>query len=194
MAIYRLCSVPDCNKPAKARGWCGAHWWRWRHHGDPLSGGTSNGQPLKYLRETVLEYTGDSCIKWPFSTDRTGYGFICFEGRNRRAHNLVCEMIHGAPIGDKIEACHSCGNGHLGCVAPRHLYWGSRLDNAADMVKHGRSRRGEKCNMAKLTEKDVREIRSLQGQLLQREIAEKFGISHSQVSRIHSGTDWGGLR
>ena len=30
------CAIGGCSKPAKARGWCGAHWWRWRQHGDPL--------------------------------------------------------------------------------------------------------------------------------------------------------------
>ena len=32
----KLCSIEGCDKPAKARGWCAAHWWRWRNHGDPL--------------------------------------------------------------------------------------------------------------------------------------------------------------
>ncbi|MFD9905613.1 HNH endonuclease signature motif containing protein [Streptomyces sp. NPDC059063] len=29
------CSIEGCDRVAKARGWCGTHWWRWRHHGDP---------------------------------------------------------------------------------------------------------------------------------------------------------------
>lgn len=30
------CSVERCEKPATGgRGWCGMHWWRWRHYGDP---------------------------------------------------------------------------------------------------------------------------------------------------------------
>lgn len=29
------CSIPDCAKPARARGWCGMHYERWRQHGDP---------------------------------------------------------------------------------------------------------------------------------------------------------------
>lgn len=35
-----LCSIPGCGKPSRARGWCSAHWWRWRHHGDPLANAT----------------------------------------------------------------------------------------------------------------------------------------------------------
>lgn len=31
----KLCSIEGCGKPAKGRGWCGAHWWRWKNYGDP---------------------------------------------------------------------------------------------------------------------------------------------------------------
>jgi hypothetical protein len=36
----RVCSVKDCGLPVLARGWCTAHYQRWRRHGDPLAGGT----------------------------------------------------------------------------------------------------------------------------------------------------------
>lgn len=35
----RTCSVEGCGKPARRRGWCGAHHQRWLRHGDPLRGG-----------------------------------------------------------------------------------------------------------------------------------------------------------
>lgn len=31
------CSIPECNRPAKARGWCNMHWERWRKHGIPTA-------------------------------------------------------------------------------------------------------------------------------------------------------------
>lgn len=31
--MERQCSVPDCNKNVKSRGWCSAHYERWRKHG-----------------------------------------------------------------------------------------------------------------------------------------------------------------
>lgn len=31
----RLCSIEGCEKPAKGRGWCSAHWWRWKNYGHP---------------------------------------------------------------------------------------------------------------------------------------------------------------
>lgn len=29
----RLCSIDDCGKPFLARGWCSAHWTRWKRYG-----------------------------------------------------------------------------------------------------------------------------------------------------------------
>ena len=44
------CSVEGCGKKVIARGWCSAHWCRWRRHGDPDEG----RQPL-----------GDKCsVDW----------------------------------------------------------------------------------------------------------------------------------
>lgn len=34
-----LCTVENCGTPAAARGWCNAHYARWRRHGDPKAGG-----------------------------------------------------------------------------------------------------------------------------------------------------------
>jgi 5-methylcytosine-specific restriction endonuclease McrA len=31
----RLCSINGCERPLSARGWCSAHYWRWRTSGDP---------------------------------------------------------------------------------------------------------------------------------------------------------------
>jgi hypothetical protein len=32
------CTVEECTKPARGRGWCEAHYARYRRHGDPLGG------------------------------------------------------------------------------------------------------------------------------------------------------------
>lgn len=39
--MQRSCSVDGCERSVTARGWCDAHYRRWRRHGDPLGGRTS---------------------------------------------------------------------------------------------------------------------------------------------------------
>jgi len=34
----KLCSVGGCNNPVNTRGYCSAHYGRWKRHGDPLAG------------------------------------------------------------------------------------------------------------------------------------------------------------
>lgn len=36
MQVKSTCSIPGCDKPAKTRGWCYAHYANWRRHGDPI--------------------------------------------------------------------------------------------------------------------------------------------------------------
>jgi hypothetical protein len=38
MATKRLCSIPDCDKPSRNRGFCQSHYHRLRRYGDPLGG------------------------------------------------------------------------------------------------------------------------------------------------------------
>lgn len=45
----RECSIEGCEKPVDAKGWCSAHWARWKRHGDPLG-----GQPPRMSVETTL--------------------------------------------------------------------------------------------------------------------------------------------
>ena len=34
--VGRICSVPGCERPHEARGWCTLHYQRWKKHGDPF--------------------------------------------------------------------------------------------------------------------------------------------------------------
>lgn len=61
MKATRSCSIDGCEKPVLARGWCSAHWTRWKRHGDPLGGGTPR-QPLGDRCQA-----DDECPNPPFS-------------------------------------------------------------------------------------------------------------------------------
>ncbi len=80
----KACSIDGCEKPSKARGWCGAHWWRWRNHGDPLGsayvptecsidGCALLTKALGYCNRHYLRYRkfGDPTAGLPGPLDRT---------------------------------------------------------------------------------------------------------------------------
>lgn len=193
MATDRLCSIPGCGKPQVARGYCGGHYMRWRRHGDPLSGGTAHGEPERFYREVVLPYGGQSCLFWPYGKAGKGYAKMRVDGKEDYVHRRLCEETHGqAPTPDH-EVAHSCGRGFDACVTKRHLSWKTPAENQADKLDHGTHRSGEQINFAKLKEPEVRKIFALRGKMLQREIADIFGVSQTLVSQIHRRVIWARL-
>ncbi|MGY2995487.1 hypothetical protein ACVWWD_004294 [Mesorhizobium sp. URHB0026] len=190
------CSIEGCGRPisVKLRGWCEAHYSRWRRYGDPLAGVTPNGEPQRFYNEVVLTFTGSDCLTWPYGRDSHGYGRMKRNGRPTLVSRIVCEEVHGAPPSPSHEAAHSCGNGHLGCVASGHLSWKTTKENAADRIVHGTHRSGERHGRAKLTESDVHKIRALKNvAVTQLETAKRFGVSRATVWSIQNGQNWGWL-
>jgi hypothetical protein len=190
MATFRLCAISNCGKKAHARGWCHAHYQRWRWSGNPLGSGVIRadiGEPLRHLMAHVT-HTGKSCLIWPFSRNKHGYGKLRFKGTLTSAHRLMCVIAHGEAPTPKHEVAHSCGNGRLGCFNPEHLRWATRSDNHADKVLHGTAQRGEKAAAAKLTARHIVDIRA--DMRPQSVIAPDYGISRSNISLIKSRKTW----
>lgn len=187
----RICSIPECSRRHYGRGWCKAHYERWRQHGNPLAGRTPPGEPDRFLREIVLKFTGEDCLNWPYGGIHN-YGIIKRDGRSQPVHRIVCETVHGKPPSRKHQAAHNCGNSK--CCNPNHLRWATPAENQADRVIHGTHVRGDRHPLAKLTERDVRTIHSLRGKKTQRELAKRFGVSLKQISDIQRGKSWSWLR
>ena len=150
------------------------------------------GEAVDYLDNVVMHHNNDECLFWSFSRSR-GAAMIYIDGHNARVARIVCERTHGPAPTPGHEAAHSCGNDHLGCVSPKHLRWATPSENNQDKLSHGTHNRGERHNLAKLTEADVREIRRLRGTASRAEIAERFGVSVATVKGIYSGHTWGWL-
>lgn len=191
MANSRLCSIPDCGKPHRARGMCNAHYKRLSRHGDPTSGDTIRGNPRSFVEDVALTYQGRDCLIWPYAKDRKRYGRIWDGKRMVLTHRYICAMAHGSPPTDTHHAAHSCGN--PSCVNPNHLSWKTKKENEADKLVHGTHNRGERHGMSRLDEEEVRKILSLKGTMTQQSIAEKFGIRQQVVSQIHNGKTWAWL-
>lgn len=192
-AGHRLCSIPECGKKHDSKGFCKMHYARVLRHGDPMAGRTPEGEPEQFYQDTVLQYNGADCLIWPYNRNSKGYGQISRDSKPEQVHRRVCEEIHGPPPTHEHEAAHNCGKGHLGCVTKGHLSWKTPKENQADRLAHGTHGRGERNTAAKLTESEAKEIMALKGQLPQRKIAVKYGISQSTVSKIQLGKRWNWL-
>lgn len=134
--------------------------------------------------------TPGGCWDWTAARRENGYGVFGVsraEG-NRLAHRYSWELAHGAiPAG--MQVCHHCDN--RACVRPDHLFLGTAADNQRDMVRKGRSLRGERHNLAQLVEAQVLDIRRLWGEgLTQAEIAVRFNTTKANVSQIVRGKKW----
>lgn len=106
----------------------------------------------------------DECWTWKAAKDPAGYGrFGFFGSRTCLAHRFSWMLTYG-PIPKGFYVCHHCDNPP--CVNPGHLFCGTASDNVADAIAKGRmvpprALPGESNPRAKLTESQVREIRSL---------------------------------
>lgn len=189
------CAVEGCTKPPARRGLCHAHYQRLRTNGDvgsPVVGEV--GKTMRFINEVAVPYTKDDCLLWPFAKGGSGSGHLRIKGVDLVAHRLVCERVHGPPPTSRHEAAHSCGKGHLGCVAPRHLRWATPKENAADKLQHGTLIRGSEHKSSKLTETAVADIRRCrENGVPLNDLARQYGVSISLISMIHSRKVWAWL-
>jgi hypothetical protein len=105
----------------------------------------------------------------------------------------MCILAHGEPPEDDSQAAHECGKGHLGCVNPRHLTWKSPAENTADQLRHGTRPRGEKKSNSKLTEAQVKFIRSVVPKFSFAELAEVFEVHVRTIADVAEGRTWAWL-
>lgn len=185
------CSVDGCDKPRRTRGWCSAHYERWRSHGDPMGGGTAPGAPWRFIVDVALRHTGDECLVWPFYSTDDGWPQINFKGRTKKVHTLVCEMVNGPACLSAPFARHRCGN--KPCISPTHLVWSNKSEIEAAKIDRGTSNRGERCGSSKLTEDEVISIYNLRGRTRQADIAEQFRVQKGTVAAIHQKKRWAWL-
>jgi hypothetical protein len=177
----RVCSEPDCcdSQRLYARGLCKRHYMRkWKAGTLPPIPKTPEERFWKYVQRGEP----DDCWIWTASTDRYGYGQFKMDGKMVKAHRFSYTLAHG-PIPDGLHVLHHCDNPP--CVNPAHLFPGSHIDNMRDREAKGRGTRGTANGRCRLTDEEVAEIRNAVG--LQREIAERFGISHKTVGNIKRG-------
>lgn len=123
------------------------------------------------------------------ATLKTGYLYVGFwqDGKTscRLVNRIVCEAFHGPAPSRKHHAAHLDGD-KLNNRAS-NLEWKTAKENAADKYLHGTHLQGEKCCWSKLTEADVREIRSAKKwPRVCIDLAAKFGVTKNHIAKIRT--------
>ena len=130
------------------------------------------------------------CWLWTGAKHVKGYGEIKIPKTRKQipAHRLSY-LIHCGPIPAGKCVLHKCDT--PGCVNPKHLFVGTKLDNALDMVKKMRHCYGERQGGHKLTEQEVLDIHKLlKLGMKQKDIAGMFKVGEMLISRIKRGHRW----
>lgn len=129
------CTVPDCDKPIQARGYCNTHYTRWHKHGDPLVVMRRGPRPQNKVC-TFPDCDGPSrargyCTthynRWKrFGTaaaavralapngagtiNSDGYRRITVNGRRINEHRVVMEAALGRPLWPDENVHHKNGD------------------------------------------------------------------------------------
>ena len=138
---------------------------------------------------TSLSYNLVSgCWEYTKSLDKDGYGRFFWKQKYLPAHRAAWLFTFGV-IPDGIEVCHSCDNPK--CCNPNHLWLGTTADNQKDCTRKGRGRIGTRNGRAVVNNEDVLKIRELlDSGVGGSEIARKFGVSPTLISRINLRRSW----
>lgn len=138
-----------------------------------------------FIENKHYKVTSKECWDWIRCTDKDGYGLISIVKNNKRttqgAHRRSYMNVHGViPAGQYV--LHKCDN--VRCINPEHLFIGTQQDNMDDM-------RSKKAHYkAKISAKEVIEIRVLGETLTHKDISERYNLSRNAVTNIVNHRRW----
>lgn len=135
----------------------------------------------------------DDCWDWQASTDENGYGRFKLTGYEKRHANRVAWALANERDPAEFVVRHTCDR--PSCVNPAHLLIGTVQDNTNDKMARGRHRSGrqggENNGAARLTKAQIGEIVPLlRTKLNNCEIAARYPVSDSLISRIRTARSW----
>lgn len=130
----------------------------------------------------------DKCWIWKRGF-RNGYGILGINKKLLYAHRVAYALFNGGIVGRKC-VLHRCDN--PACFNPKHLFLGTRTDNAKDRDAKGRVAHGENHYRKKLSSKDVKEIKALlKLGVPPKKIADSFtSVTSGAIQNIKSGKTW----
>ncbi len=126
-----------------------------------------------------INYKNNGCWEWNGYLNRDGYGQIYIDGKSYRS-NRASWLIFKGELEDDMCVCHRCDNPK--CVNPDHLFKGTVNDNNIDAMRKGSLRSGCLHPRAKLTEKEIVEIRN--SKLSQNKLSKRYNVSKHAIWQI----------
>lgn len=129
--VPKICSVAECTRPYRARGYCLSHYKKFRVYETPCEWPITPLPDRLWAR--IDRRADDKCWPWTGKVNGSGYGII---GLGRRSegksavHRVAYEIAIG-PIPDGHQLDHTCHNDtecfgggdceHRRCCNPKHL-------------------------------------------------------------------------
>lgn len=149
-------------------------------------------KPLDERVWEKVDRSGGPGACWPWlGSLRRGYGILKVNKKTVPAHRLAWELANGRSMGAGMQACHTCDNRR--CCNPAHIWEGTGSENLKDAVRKNRllPPLGTKHHCAKLTEDDVRAIRSraANGER-QCDLAKAYGVSSTVIRKTVLRLQW----
>ncbi len=144
---------------------------------------------VKRFNAKVAVTAPNDCHEWIAAKTSEGYGIFRFAGKNMTAQRFAWWISTGIwPA--KLMVCHSCDNKL--CCNPAHLWLGTAKENMQDALAKGRMAVGERNGSAKLTEREVRQIRTEYAarDTTYRQLADEHNVAHSLIGGVVRGESW----
>lgn len=145
---------------------------------------------LQALMANVLQKEND-CWTWQGNV-RHGYGIMYLPQAkcSIRIHRLMWQVFNKQEIPATAIVRHLCHN--RVCCNPHHLAIGTHADNAQDKVNANRQSKGYGTGNAKLTEKEVVEIRTRYAteNVSEESLAKQYKIGKTIIGNILLGQKW----
>lgn len=129
-------------------------------------------------------------------SDRKGYRVVNICSGGKRRTWLVHRLVALAFLGPEPAGCEVChGNGDRSDNRACNLRYGTRKENMADQLNHGTRNRGEKQGLHKLTEAQVKAIRSAYaaGGVTQQGLADLYKVHVMNINAIVNRRSWAWL-
>lgn len=122
--------------------------------------------------------------------DKDGYATVSMRRRVYRVHELVLLVFVGPRPTSAHQGCHKDGNRLNNYLT--NLYWGTRIQNAADKRRHGTHPAGERNGRHKLTQQQVDYIMQFRGGAtgVASTLALQFGVTRSIIHKVWRGQLW----